>query len=388
MKNDKKVFVIMPFSKTSSKNESEWTDIFINLFKPTFEECGYSCERLVPDTGSLIKSIINKLNTSWIVLADITDRNANVMYELGVRHSLNNRTIIVCQNDDDAPSDLKGWWYIKYGIKPGEVKKFKKEIKDIINKINKNPYRIDSPVSEYLNILNKPVSFDKIAQLIENIDAKNKYCKLRKIYNDYSNLLYNTLSHISKKENKIEPMILYLCNNIEWFQSTLHDLCSDRVSIEREKTKKFWLEVVKSVKKSYYTTNVYNDLSYGRHIDSELLKSQKKLFLTVGESNFIRIFIFKDINEMKNEKISMDKQKKIGIDVRYTFFNKLKLTRIQRKKINEIGSYNITIIDNEYLFVTHIKKEKTTHIDWTGKGRHLSFAKELFDVFLEKSIKY
>ena len=121
----------MPFSKTDTCTEDEWTEIYEDIFKPAIEDCGYSCERARPATGSLIKTIIGKLKHSAIVLADITDRNPNVLYELGVRHALSKGTIMVSQKADDIPSDLKGYWAIIYGTYPRQVEEFKAEIKRI-----------------------------------------------------------------------------------------------------------------------------------------------------------------------------------------------------------------------------------------------------------------
>src|SRR5215467_10347587 len=94
----KSAFVIMPFSDTASATAQRWTEIFKDVFKPAFEECGYSCERAKPMTGHLLDSIVENLATSTVALADVTDRNANVFYELGIRHSLKRGTIIVSPN--------------------------------------------------------------------------------------------------------------------------------------------------------------------------------------------------------------------------------------------------------------------------------------------------
>ena len=149
MKKD--AFMIMPFSGTNTCSEAIWTENFENVFKPAFEEMGYSCERAMPETGSLIKSIIKKLNDSYIVLADITDRNANVFYELGVRHTLSKRTIIISQNADHIPSDLRGYWTIIYSTNPAGVAKFKSDIKNLLLKIEQEPFISDSPVSDFID---------------------------------------------------------------------------------------------------------------------------------------------------------------------------------------------------------------------------------------------
>src|SRR5262249_16853541 len=158
METSKDVFVIMPFSSTATCTELQWTEIYENVFKPAVEDCGYSCERAMPETGSLTKSIVDRLRNSWLVLADVTDRNPNVFYELGVRHSLSNRTIIITQDSNYVPSDLRGYWFIPYATSPGLVTKFKKDMRKLISDIEHNPDKSDNPISDYLKQENSNIS--------------------------------------------------------------------------------------------------------------------------------------------------------------------------------------------------------------------------------------
>jgi hypothetical protein len=139
----------MPFSPTSS--ERNWTEVFEGVFQPALERCGYSCARAETSRGSLIASIVEGLIVADLVLADVTDRNANVFYELGVRHALRRGTIIVSQGTDHVPSDLRGYWFLSYGLRPAEVAKFKTDIKRIITAFEDQPDRSDSPVSDYMD---------------------------------------------------------------------------------------------------------------------------------------------------------------------------------------------------------------------------------------------
>lgn len=199
----------MPFSDTKICTADEWTDIYENVFRESIEPLGYKCERAQPATGSLIKSIISKLRTSRIVIADITDRNPNVFYELGVRHTLSNRTVIVSQDEKDIPSDLKGYWSLLYGIKPKEVKKFKEDIKRIITDIELNPDRSDSPVFDYLNSENLIIT--RTIQ-IENIK------KLNALYTELTGVLL-TLKEIAKNP-KHSDYLSYCC--LELLLSTMY----------------------------------------------------------------------------------------------------------------------------------------------------------------------
>ncbi len=105
-------FVIMPFSATESCTEQEWTQVFDDVIRPAVEgenELGYSCRRSTPTRGNLVRGILEDLQSAHVVIADLTDRNANVFYELGVRHTLTDRTILIAQNRKHIPFDLSNY---------------------------------------------------------------------------------------------------------------------------------------------------------------------------------------------------------------------------------------------------------------------------------------
>lgn len=194
------VFVIMPFSGTASCTTSQWTEVFEEVFVPAVESCGYTCTRAAVSTGSLIKSIIRSLRDAYIVIADITDCNPNVFYELGVRHSLCKRTIVVAQNASHIPSDLRGYWSLIYGTRPREVSAFRENLQRIIAEIERNPERSDSPVSDYLD--QEFVSVSRYRQR-ENIKKLNALC---------TELSENLLTVQKLKEDKNEPsLVSYGC---------------------------------------------------------------------------------------------------------------------------------------------------------------------------------
>jgi hypothetical protein len=78
----KDAFVIMPFSATPNHSDEDWKTAYDYVIAPAITNAGYSCSRAAPERGSLIGSIVEKLHSSWLVVADLTDRNANVFYEL------------------------------------------------------------------------------------------------------------------------------------------------------------------------------------------------------------------------------------------------------------------------------------------------------------------
>jgi hypothetical protein len=164
----KKCFVIMPISGTKSCTAEEWTGIFEHMIKlaVTGSRLGFECERAKPRSGAFIKDILEGLNKSDVVIADLTDRNPNVCYELGIRHTLKNRTILIAQNMDDVPSDLQSYWVVIYQKDLTGASEFKRKVRDILKEMQKDPEKPDSPVADFLHLKNIDLlAFEKTENL-------------------------------------------------------------------------------------------------------------------------------------------------------------------------------------------------------------------------------
>lgn len=167
----------MPFSKAYSLDKEQWIEIFEYKIKLAVEESGfgYKCERYELRRANITKAILNELNNAHVVIADLTGKNPNVLWELGVRHTLSKRTILIAQDKKFLPSDLKDYPIILYKYKqtPADVDKFKREIKDKLEDIEANPENLDSPVADFLQLRNivllayeKKANLKKLSALI------------------------------------------------------------------------------------------------------------------------------------------------------------------------------------------------------------------------------
>ncbi len=105
-----KCFVIMPFSKTSEQHtEDYWTKHFEDFIKPLIESTHpIIAERSSPLRGDILRQIVTDLVSVPIVVADLTDSNPNVYWELGVRQSFKHGTITIAENGTTLPFDLGG----------------------------------------------------------------------------------------------------------------------------------------------------------------------------------------------------------------------------------------------------------------------------------------
>lgn len=96
------VFVLMPF-------ESKFDDIYKFGIKGAANEVGAYTERLDEQifTEGMLDRIFNQISKADVVIADMTDRNPNVFYEVGYAHALGKIVLLLTQTSDDIPFDLK-----------------------------------------------------------------------------------------------------------------------------------------------------------------------------------------------------------------------------------------------------------------------------------------
>jgi hypothetical protein len=90
------VFVLIPFA-------SAFLPIFTAIRDVVQEGLGMRCVRAddLYTPEPIMEAILRGIGQAEIVIADLTGRNANVFYELGVTHALKDRCIILSQNIDD-----------------------------------------------------------------------------------------------------------------------------------------------------------------------------------------------------------------------------------------------------------------------------------------------
>lgn len=88
--------VIMPISAIDGCNEQHWSDVR-EILESAIEEAGFEA-RLVSDAdevGIIQKRIIQNVYDDPIVVCDVSGKNPNVMFELGMRLAFDKPTIIV-----------------------------------------------------------------------------------------------------------------------------------------------------------------------------------------------------------------------------------------------------------------------------------------------------
>lgn len=102
------VSVMMPFAPQ-----------FDNLYEVLAETCansGFRCSRAddIWLNDAIVEDVVHLIATSRVVIADLTERNSNVFYEIGIAHTLGKDVILITQSQNDVPFDLRHLRYLTY----------------------------------------------------------------------------------------------------------------------------------------------------------------------------------------------------------------------------------------------------------------------------------
>lgn len=164
----KTCFVIIGYgikSDLSTGRKLNLDKTYLNLIQPVLKSLNIDCFRAIDKNKT---GVIDQLMYEWIlkadiVIADISTLNANVIYELGVRHALKPySTIIISEKKlmEDLPFDIDHtiihqYEHLETDIGHTEVLRFRKHLKKLLNELILNP-KTDSPVYTYLHNLDSP----------------------------------------------------------------------------------------------------------------------------------------------------------------------------------------------------------------------------------------
>lgn len=96
--------------------EESLREIYTEIYAPVCASRGIKCSRVddIARPGSITRDIIEGILDSDIIIADLSGRNPNVFYELGIAHATGNKTIMTSQTMEDVPFDIRNYRVLVY----------------------------------------------------------------------------------------------------------------------------------------------------------------------------------------------------------------------------------------------------------------------------------
>ncbi len=149
MSDKKSCFVACPIGQIDSNERKRSDGLLRHILKPVLDEFGYEVVRAdqIQSAGRITTQVLQVISDADIVVADLTDENPNVMYELGIRHAIRKPFIHMMHKGSNIPFDVYDVRTIFYHLDLDAVDDAKSELKGQIESIERGEWTVASPVN-------------------------------------------------------------------------------------------------------------------------------------------------------------------------------------------------------------------------------------------------
>lgn len=179
----------MPISDQDGYDKGHFNRVYEHLIKPACIKAGFKSIRADEEvkTNYIVVDIINKILDSEMVICDLSAKNPNVLYELGLRQAFNKKVVLIKDKKTNRIFDIQGLRTLDYDetLRIDEVNKS-------IDQISKTLLETHQSKSEEINSLIQLLSL-KPAELPNQISLSQE-----------SSLILDTLNEISSRLRKLE----------------------------------------------------------------------------------------------------------------------------------------------------------------------------------------
>ena len=249
----KKVFVIMPFTEDNF-------EVFENL-KLQFGECfEFSNANDEGNQQNILQDVIQPIYGSDIIIADLTGLNPNVMYELGLAHSFNKKTIIITQDDiNSLPFDLKQYRAKNYSLHFKKFAELVEFLKRILDGAIDGSISFSNPVKDFLNTnqINTVEWFsDTCDKQLESIDDKG---------------FLDFLADIESDSEKLCTSITEIGEDIKEMGDGIHNSSSEIIRVKSNGGNGSAAFVRKEVKKVSHIIDIFSSKLRKHNADNSVL---------------------------------------------------------------------------------------------------------------------
>ena len=232
--------LIMPISQTDDCSPEHWEEVR-EIILESLEDTDF-IPKLVSHSeniGVIHKKIIENLYKNPVVICDVSGKNPNVMFELGLRLAFDKPTIIIKDYETDYSFDTSPIKHLEYprDLNHSKIKKFQKELKEAVKATYEEPdgstflksfgtfkaIKIDTEaIPKYDFILEK---IENLTKTIENTQYENIYEK-----DIYGHNFYSRGTHLDAKGRVAK----YIYDHRSDFFSTKRLLIADILNIQPE----------------------------------------------------------------------------------------------------------------------------------------------------------
>ena len=152
--NEKTCFVIAPIGEPTSEERRLTNQVLEHIIRPAVGLLGYeaSIASEIPESGIITNQIIGRIYQSDLLIADLTGGNANVFYELAIRHSIEKPYVQILKEGGQPPFDVHNIRTIFYDTDLDSAARAKREIEEYVKFIEQDSSTVQTPISMFKNL--------------------------------------------------------------------------------------------------------------------------------------------------------------------------------------------------------------------------------------------
>lgn len=132
--------VVMPISSIDGCAESHWADV-LEIISESVEDAGFVANLVsnADDVGIIHKRIIQNLYDNPVVVCDVSGKNPNVMFELGMRLAFDKPTVIIKDEKTSYSFDTSAIEHLEYprDLRFSRINEFKQKLTEKIKATHK-----------------------------------------------------------------------------------------------------------------------------------------------------------------------------------------------------------------------------------------------------------
>jgi hypothetical protein len=147
-------FVISPIGEPKSEEATRSDQTIRHLITPAAEAHGFEVLRADKEErpGIITTQIIQRLVSSPLVIADLTDSNPNVFYELAIRHVTRKPLVQIIDAGQRIPFDVQMMRAVKYDLRDPDVLVEARESLEVQIEAVKDDAEMETPISAGLEL--------------------------------------------------------------------------------------------------------------------------------------------------------------------------------------------------------------------------------------------
>ena len=152
---DKTCFVIAPIGESGSDTRERSDLVLEHIIGPAVKRFGYTPVRAdeIDRPGIITSQVIQHVLDSPLVIADLTERNPNVFYELAIRHLTRKPFIQIMKEGEGVPFDVAATRIIAVDhTHLGRAADAREKIEAQLKSLEENPEDLETPISTSVDL--------------------------------------------------------------------------------------------------------------------------------------------------------------------------------------------------------------------------------------------